>query len=273
MEAGAVETGAVEVITQAQRYFFEANGYLVVENALRPDELARVRAACDAAEALWRADPERRGVRRWDLEQVIAIMEYEPLFVDMMEHPRIFPMVRELLGPDVMILDHDYFITPAGATIHRGWHYDENFPQVYHPCSRLMVKVFYVLQDIPWNGGGTVILPGSHSFPPGPLPNPDVPEEMPNGVRMCLPAGSAYLMAGRTFHCVGNNLSDIPRRLLIYTYGHKWMKIWDGYEPSESVLAQARTPIRRQLLGMTDPYGPNAPYEPTVRVPETEEAA
>ncbi len=254
----------MDALTQAQRFFFETNGYLVIEDALPPDELARVRAACDEAEALWRADTRRPGVRRCDLEQVIAILEYGPLFVEMMEHPRIFPMVREFLGPDVMLLDHDYFITPAGATIHRGWHYDENFPNVYHPRSRLMVKVFYVLQDIAWNGGGTVILPGSHSYPPGKLPNPDNPEDMPSSVRMALPAGSAYLMAGRTYHCVGNNLTDVERRLLIYTYGHKWMKVWDGYGHSAEVLAQAATPMRRQLLGMTDPYGPNAPYPSAV---------
>jgi len=256
----------MEALTQAQRFFFETNGYLVIEDALPPGELARLRAACDEAEALWRADPRRRGVRRPDLEQVIAILEYGPLFVEMLEHPRIFPMIRELLGPDVMLLDHDYFITPAGATIHRGWHYDENFPSVYHPRSRLMVKVFYVLQDIDWNGGGTVILPGSHSYPPGQLPNPDVPEDMPSSVRMALPAGAAYLMAGRTYHCVGNNLTGVERRLLIYTYGHKWMKVWDGYEHPAEVLAQATTPMRRQLLGMTDPYGPNAPYPEAAEV-------
>lgn len=256
----------MDALTQAQRFFFEANGYLVIEDALLPDELARVRAACDEAEALWRANDQLRGVRRWDLDQVIAIVEYGSVFLELLEHPRIFPMIRELLGPDVMLLDNDYFITPAGATIHRGWHYDEGFPGVYHPRSRLMVKVFYVLQDIAWNGGGTVMLPGSHSFPPGKLPNPDVPEDMPNSVRMALPAGAAYLMAGRTFHCVGNNLSDVARRLLIYTYGHKWMKIWDNYEYSAELLAQATTPMRRQLLGMTDPYGPNAPYPAAAEV-------
>jgi len=248
----------MEAITEAQQFFFEANGYLVIENALGEEELATARRKCDEAEAAWRTDPDLPGVRRWDLDQIIAIMEYDPFFVEMMEHPRILPLVRELLGPDIMILDHDYFITPPGATIHKGWHYDEGFPGVYHPRSTLMIKVFYILQDIPWNGGGTVMLPGSHRFPYRP-PNTEVPEAMPNGVRMALPAGTAYLMAGRTFHCVGNNLSELQRKLLIYTYGHKWMRIWDGYEPSPGLAEGARTPLRRQLLGLTDPYGANAP--------------
>jgi hypothetical protein len=250
---------AAPPITLEQQYFFEANGYLVVPEALSREELGRVRAAADEAEARWRADPNLPGVRRHDLDQVIAIMEYAPVFVEMLEHRTVFPLVRELLGPDIMMLDNDYFITPPGALIHRGWHYDEGFPGIHHPMSRLMIKVFFVLQDIPHDGGGTVMLPGSHRFPTGRPVNTEVPEDMPNGVRMALPAGAAYLMAGRTYHCVGNNLSDRPRRLLIYTYGHKWMRIWDGYEPSPKLAAQATTPMLAQLLGLTDPYGKNAP--------------
>src|SRR5215213_195 len=81
------ERGAVEAITQAQRFFFEANGFLVVLDALTAEELAAAREACDAAEALWRAEPERPGVRRWDLEQVAGILEYGPLFVEIVENP------------------------------------------------------------------------------------------------------------------------------------------------------------------------------------------
>lgn len=246
-------------LSEEQRYFFECNGYLVIEEALPPGQLRDVVKACDAAEKMWRADPELPGVRRWDLDQIISILEYDPIFVKTMVNPRIFEIVHELMGPDLNVLDNDYFITPAGATIHKGWHYDEGFPGVHHPRSRLMIKVFYVLQDIPHDGGGTVLLPGSHCFRPDwKLPNTEVPEDMPNSVRMNLAAGSAYLMAGRLFHCVGNNLSDLQRKLLIYTYGHKWMRIWDGYQPSQQLQKQLTTPMLRQLLGLTDPYGPNA---------------
>lgn len=250
----------MEPVTLAQRYFFEAQGYLVVENALDRDELARVRAACDAAEALWRSDLSRPGVRRPDLEQVTAILEYDPIFFEIFAQPRMVRLVSELLGPDLTLLDHDYFITPPGAEIRQGWHYDENFPGVDHPHSHLMLKVFYVLDDIAPDGGATLILPGSNRFPYTPV-NPEVPEDMPAAVSMALPAGSAYLMAGRAFHSAGDNHTDRHRRLLIYNYGHKWMRVWDGYAPSPALQALATTPFRRQLLGLTDPYGPNAPLD------------
>jgi ectoine hydroxylase-related dioxygenase (phytanoyl-CoA dioxygenase family) len=207
-------------LTEGQRRFFAEQGYLVVPEALSRAELAAVRAEADAAEARWRADLGLPGVRRPDLEQVLGIMEHGPALFDLLEHPRIFPMVRELIGPDVMMLDHDYFMTPPGATIPRGWHFDFDLPGVDHPRSRLMVKVFYVLEDVPPDGGATLVLPGSHRTPGGmALANSEVPEDLPGAVPMTLPAGSAYLINDRTYHSAGNNRSGIYRRLLIYTYG------------------------------------------------------
>jgi hypothetical protein len=55
-----------------------------------------------------------------------------------------------------------------------------------------------------------------------------------------------------------NNDSDQPRKVLIYNYGHFWMKMWSGYEPSERLLSEARAsgdPVRKQLLGIGDAYG------------------
>ncbi|HEV3075250.1 MAG TPA: phytanoyl-CoA dioxygenase family protein, partial [Thermoanaerobaculia bacterium] len=176
--------------------------------------------------------------------------------------PRVFPLVRELLGPDLMMLDHDYFITPPGAAIPQGWHFDFDLPGVDHPRSRLAVKAFYVLEDIPPDGGATLLLPGSHLAPGGArLPNSEVPEELPGAVPMALPAGSAYLINDRLYHSAGNNRSRVHRRLLIYTYGHKWMRMWDEYRPSPELAARAATPGRRQLLGLSDPYAPPVDWE------------
>ncbi|HEV7506917.1 MAG TPA: phytanoyl-CoA dioxygenase family protein [Thermoanaerobaculia bacterium] len=251
-------------LSEEQRLFFHTQGYLVIPNALSPEELAAIRSDADAAEARWRAGLSLPGVRRPDLEQVLGIMEHGPALFELLEHPRIFPLVRALLGPDVMMLDHDYFITPPGAAIPQGWHFDFDLPGVDHPRSRLMVKVFYVLADIPPDGGATLVLPGSHSTPCGTmLSNVEVPEDLPGAVSMILPAGSAYLINDRTYHSAGNNRSNIHRRLLIYTYGHKWMRMWDEYRPSPELATRAVTPQRRQLLGLTDPYGPPVDWEAT----------
>lgn len=246
------------MLTAEQRRFFDQEGYLIVPDALAPDELERAREAAGRAEQRWRADLSLPGVRRPDLEQVLGIMEHDPALADLLEHPRIFPLVEELLGPSVMMLDHDYFMTPPGAEIPNGWHFDFDMPAVDHPNSRLMVKVFYVLEDVPEDGGATLVLPRSHRTPHGAaMPNAEVPEELPGAVKMALPAGWAYLITGRTYHSAGNNRSARVRRLLIYTYGHTWMRMWDEYRPSPALAAWADTPRRRRLLGLSDPYSPS----------------
>ena len=145
---------ASSAMTEAQRLFFETNGYLVLPNALPPEELAAVRAAADRAEALWRADPTRLGLRNPNLEQVQAPIEYDAVLRNLLVHPVVFPIVRELLGEDVSMIDNDYYLSPPHTNSHAHWHHDVGQAGVYHPRSTLMVKVFYLLTDVPEGGGG-----------------------------------------------------------------------------------------------------------------------
>ncbi len=242
-------------MTDAQRIFFEANGYLVIPNALGPEDLAQIRRAANAAEETWRADPSRPGGRGANLQQVQAPIEYDDRLFDLLEHPVTFPIVREILGSDVSMVDNDYFISPAHSKGHAEWHHDVGMPGVYHPRSTIMVKLFFLLDDVAENGGCTLFLPGSHRFPMDfPLPRVEFPTDLPCHVKMAFPAGTAYLFNGRCYHAATPNDSDRARRVLIYNYGHHWMKIWPGYEPSESLQARAHSAVRKQLLGLGPAY-------------------
>lgn len=245
----------VHAMTDEQRLSYEANGFLVMPNALSPDELQTVRAAADRAEALWRSDPTRPGGRGTNLEQVQAPIEYDPVLCDLLVHPKVFPIVREILGDDVSMIDNDFFITPPHQKSHAHWHHDVGMGGIYHPLSTLMVKVFFLLTDVPEGGGGTAMIPGSHRFPNDfQLPKVESPDDMPGKVCMTYPAGTAYLFNGRVYHAALNNRTDLPRRVLIYNYGHFWMKPWSGYEPSEALKSRAATPEMKQLLGIGNAY-------------------
>src|SRR4051794_4719863 len=99
----------MRAMTDEQRLFFETNGFLVIPGALAPDELRHVRAAADCAERLWREDTARLGARNENLQQVQAPIEYDDALFDLLEHPATFPLVREILGSDVSMIDNDYF--------------------------------------------------------------------------------------------------------------------------------------------------------------------
>lgn len=242
-------------MTDAQRLFFETNGYLVIPNALSSEELTQVRAAADKAETIWRNDPMRPGSRNVNLNQIQAPIEYHDLLFDLLEHPATFPLIREVLGNDIAMIDNDYFISPPHTASHTNWHHDVGMPGIYHPRSVMMVKLFFLLDDVAAEGGGTLFLPGSHRFPMDfALPQVENPIDMPRHVNMAFPAGTAYFFNGRCFHSATANNSDRARRVLIYNYGHHWMRVWPGYEPSEGLQAKATTAVRKQLLGMGPAY-------------------
>lgn len=242
-------------MTDEQRIFFETNGFLVIPDALTPAELEAARAAADRAEAVWRADPTRLGSRRENLQQVLAPIEYDDLFLDLMEHPKTFPLIREILGNDVSMIDNDLFFSPPHTRTHAHWHHDVGMPGVYHPRSVMMVKLFFLLDDVSEDGGCTLFLPGSHRYPMDfRLPKVENPMEMPHHAKMAFPAGTAYFFNGRCYHAATDNNSDRRRRVLIYNYGHHWMRIWPGYEPSERLKENAKAAVRRQLLGLGDAY-------------------
>ena len=245
----------MSALTDEQRLSFETNGFLVIPNALSPSELESVRDAARNAEATWRADTTRLGVRRDNIQQVQAPIEYDDRLFDLLEHPTTFPIIREILGNDVSMIDNDFFISPSHSTTHANWHHDVGMPGVYHPRSVMMVKLFFLLEDVSEDGGCTLFLPGSHRYPPGfELPKVDNPIDMPCHAKMAYPAGTAYLFNGRCYHAATDNKSDRERRVLIYNYGHHWMKIWPGYEPSERLKLLAESPVRKQLLGMGPAY-------------------
>lgn len=252
-------------LTPAQRLFFESQGYLTVPGALCPEEVRALRRACDRAERRWRADPELPGCRIPEFLEIEGIMEYGPLLFDLVEHRAVFPLVREVLGTDIALIDHACYVTPPGGVLDgKAWHRDVRTPGVYHPGSTVMVRAMYALTDVAADGGATLVLPGSHRFTAEvAVPEVATPEEMPGAVALSCRAGDAYFFNGNLLHAPSHNRSRRARRVLLFNYGHKWMRMWKGHEPSPELAAAATTPMRRQLLGLTGAYyGEDAELSP-----------
>src|SRR5712692_83687 len=112
-------------LSDAQRLFYETNGYLMVPDALGPAELAAVRQAADDAEERFRRLPELPGSRIPEFLEIEGILEHHPLFFDLALHPRVFPLVLDLVGPDIALVEHAYYVTPPGGEVKGiAWHTD-----------------------------------------------------------------------------------------------------------------------------------------------------
>src|SRR5260221_736963 len=99
---------AKSALTEEQQLFFETNGYLVIPEALSPEELARVRAAADRAEAVWRSDPTRLGLRKDNLQQVQSPIEYDDTLFYLLELPATFSLILEILANVVVHTSNDF---------------------------------------------------------------------------------------------------------------------------------------------------------------------
>jgi len=86
---------------ELERYLFDLQGYLVVNDVLTPEEVARLNAAIDrhtdGITGHDGSDARIYGFLNWE----------EPLVRDLIDHPRMLPYLKALLGEGFR-LDHEY---------------------------------------------------------------------------------------------------------------------------------------------------------------------
>lgn len=94
-------------MTEAQKRAYEADGVVLIEDTLSPEQVARAREAFARAEV---ADHERwkKQVEETDifpeLHDIPHILDVDDVFVDMVDHPNTLPLVRHAVGADVQLL-------------------------------------------------------------------------------------------------------------------------------------------------------------------------
>ena len=249
---GYLETG----ITAEQRESFDTNGYIVLRGALSQDEIRPLREAADRAEQRWLDNPNRIGDDFPYLRRVEPLIEYDDVFVDLLDHEAFFPLIREILGSSIAMIDTSYFITASGQGWGNtsDWHVDEALTGPHGAPIPLMAKVSISLDEISdLDDGPTALIPGSHrlSYNANP-PAPEDPRDMPGKVPLLVSPGDVAIFHGRVHHAAMPNVGDRTRRMLHYNYGHIWMKTWPGFVPSERLRAAATTPERKQLLHVSE---------------------
>jgi ectoine hydroxylase-related dioxygenase (phytanoyl-CoA dioxygenase family) len=62
-------------------------------------------------------------------------------------------------------------------------------------------------------------------------------------------AGDAFLFESRTFHRIGLNRTDAPRKCLMMGYSYGWISPLDYDVQQDWLLEKVTDPIARQLIG------------------------
>lgn len=247
-------------MTDQERYLFDLQGFLVVENALPPETVAALNTLLDAK--LRAQEDAQKNTYRFG-----RLLHWGEPFRALIDNPRITPYLAELLG-EKFRLDHDYCDVirsgkgPIGTSLHGGaFPFD---PTAYYHYNNGVLRngltvVAYNLKNVNPGDGGFGCIPGSHKAN---LPFPGEWREMetthPLVQRVTGPAGTAILFSEALTHGTLPWRGRDERRTVFYKYSpHPLAWAVPPYDPAS---LEGLTERQQAIL-----EGPNARYQNRVQ--------
>ena len=230
------------MLTQDQIDRFRRDGWLVVADAVSPEQLDAMRLQLADWVAASRAHtapfgPETvDGRPRFDmgaehtadnpaLRRVNNPSDVSDVFLDVVQHACTADMVADLIGPDVKFHHCKINLKLPGSHTEVGYHQD--FMYTPHTNDDI-VTALLMLDDVTEENGCLKVVPGSHAGPlhslfqgdrfTGVIAEPAAGELKAAEVAVTGPAGSVCLMHTRLAHGSDANRSDRPRGLYITVY-------------------------------------------------------
>lgn len=220
------------MLSDAQRAFYAENGYLMIENAVTPDQLDRLRAITARLIDASRTVSESNDVYDLDkghgpesprLTRIKIPHKQDPYFWEVLRNSTMTQVLNDLLGPDTTILTSKLNTKAPGGGRAVEWHQDWAF---YPHTNDDLLAFGLMLEDVDEANGPLMVIPGTHRGPvldhtsngvfAGAI-NPDDPAfDREKIVTLTGKAGSMTVHHARLLHGSAPNRSDRARMILFY---------------------------------------------------------
>ncbi len=215
--------------------FYRANGYLVVPDVLDVPTLAT--ASGEMKRILEGARAVTTHTEMYDLEpghrpddprvrRVKTPHRFFPVFQALMRHPRLVAILRDLLGDAIRLHSSKINLKSPRYGSPVEWHQDWAF---YPHTNDDLLAVGVMLDDCTSDNGPLMVVPGSHRGPVfdhhaggcfcGAIDPAVIRDEIARAVPLTGRAGSMSFHHVRLVHGSAQNVSSLPRTLLLYEYG------------------------------------------------------
>ncbi len=172
------------------------------------------------------------------------------LFEKLAEHPTVLALARSVLGNDCVLSEMGG--NKIGPQTSGGpWHVDVPLGQLPEPLPDfpLSTQNVFMLDDFVPENGATRLVPASHLRRKKPT---WANKAMDDEVVMAAPAGSMAIWLSNTWHRVGPNTTNRPRRAILSYYTRCWIKPFaDSRSMVTPEMAQRFSPTLRYLLGFS----------------------
>jgi ectoine hydroxylase-related dioxygenase (phytanoyl-CoA dioxygenase family) len=240
------------MITDAQRKFWDDNGYLIVEGVLSEARLAEVRQAIEARFVL---EGDRAGSEGSDnpgVRRLCNLFAKGRPFEELGTEPIALEMARLTIGDDIRwqaMNFHDPL--PRDLRTHQSIHADRSF---FADCSGYL-NVVWAIDAMTEENGATRLVPGSHKRSwPIDLADPKAPVE--GEIYAECGAGAAVFVHGDCWHGGRINRTDAPRRVI--HMGFACPATPPQYEIAGAITAETRRRLGAHaalIPGTLDRYG------------------
>jgi ectoine hydroxylase-related dioxygenase (phytanoyl-CoA dioxygenase family) len=234
------------MLTQQQKDFYATNGYLLVENAVTAEQVARLLAITEGLIEASRSVSESNDVYDLDaghgpdsprLTRIKVPHQRNPYFWEVLRNSAMTAVLADLLGPDTNLLTSKLNTKASGGGRAVEWHQDWAF---YPHTNDHLLAFGLMLEDVSLENGPLMVIPGSHQGPilshhmngvfAGAI-DPDDPLFEPHkAVPLTGRAGSMTVHHVRTLHGSAPNVSDRTRKILFYEIAaaHAWPLLGSG---------------------------------------------
>jgi hypothetical protein len=218
--------------------FFMKWGYLVVDDALSPEQIDLLGTTLDET------------FERTETQFIHQLLEEDERFDFLLDNPPIIRRMEAILGTCLQLHSATARVTTPGEE-DQDWHRDTPWPADPDgtPFGGIpgQVNCGYYLDELTMENGPIVIVPGSHRalFKP-PVGHPSFPDEK----FVLAKPGQAVMFHGWLYHRGAANRSEQPRRVCLMCYQNAWMKSREGFDgPRIRSLRERGTPEQKLLLG------------------------
>jgi ectoine hydroxylase-related dioxygenase (phytanoyl-CoA dioxygenase family) len=221
-----------------------ADGFVVLERVLSTAEMAAIRRALEPY-----LQGKHFGRNRFEglrTQRVYALLAKDPVFADLVGHPRVLCLLDDLLEPN--------YLLSAALAIHLGpggdaqpFHYDDGSYHIPRPRAAVGGSAIWAIDDFTAENGATEVIPGSHRWGD----ERPAPEDS-RARKIVMPAGSVVVFQGTLWHRGGANCTDRPRLAITPQYCQPWARQLENMALAVPLEAAARCPQRvQEMLGFS----------------------
>jgi ectoine hydroxylase-related dioxygenase (phytanoyl-CoA dioxygenase family) len=263
------------MLTHEEIEAYRERGYMAVENVLTTEEVEELRRVTDEFVEKSRLATQHTDV--FDLEpghtathprlrRIKDPINHHEAYARAIRHTGILGIVGQLIGPGIRTNGNKLNMKSAGFGSPVEWHQDWAF---YPHTNDDLLAVGVCIDEMTLENGALLVIPGSHRGPVydhhqhgrfcGAVTDPAFKPE--GAVPVEVPAGGISIHHVRTLHGSAPNLSDQPRRLLLFQYCavDAWpltgIGDWDAF--NRSILVGEPTNVPRMVSApVRMPYPP-----------------